>query len=85
MKKYRFYLKLALEKHTFWRALKVALVVGTILNLINNPILFSNFSLHTISIGKIMLTFLVPYFVSTYSSVVSSTTSKVNISNTPCN
>lgn len=67
----RTYIILATEKTIFRRALRVALIVGIILNLINNPSLFHSFSFHEIHFGRILLTFLVPYGVSTYSSVLS--------------
>jgi len=53
------------------RAIRVAILVGLILNLINNPDLFVTFEIAKINIGRILLTFLVPYIVSTYSSVLS--------------
>ena len=53
----------------FSTALKVALVVGTMLALINHsPALFS-LSLTKHNVVQILLTYLVPYGVSTYSSV----------------
>jgi hypothetical protein len=51
-------------------SLKVALVVGTILNLINQWQSIIEFDYEHISIPKMMLTFCVPYLVSTYSAVV---------------
>lgn len=52
------------------RALKVALIVGIILNLINQwESIFSGF--HNFHFAQFFLTFLVPYLVSTYSSVLS--------------
>jgi len=52
-------------------ALKVALLVGIILNLINNPGLFSHTDQSEIHLSRIILTFIVPFCVSLYSSVVS--------------
>ncbi len=66
-----YYLGLALEKNTFRRAIWVAIFVGIILNLINNPGLLIAFSLHDVNIGQILLTFLVPFCVTIYSSVLS--------------
>ncbi|MCI2284407.1 nitrate/nitrite transporter NrtS [Colwellia sp. MSW7] len=62
---------LAIEKNTLKRSLKVAMIVGTLLMLINHgDIIFSGeIQLHHIL--KILLTYLVPYLVSTYSSVES--------------
>ena len=68
------YLKLAFERKTLIRAIRVAILVGIILNLINNPSLIFNFSENHLHMGRALLTFLVPYFVSTYSSVLSNKT-----------
>ena len=63
--------KIEKKKKTFKRAIRVALLVGIILNLINNPQLFLDFSVSELSTSRVLLTFLVPFFVSTYSSVLS--------------
>lgn len=73
---FNYYLQLALEKKTFIRAIRVALLVGIILNLINNPQLFFDFSGSELNSLRILLTFLVPFFVSTYSSVLSNSNLK---------
>ena len=49
------------------RAVRVALVVGTILNVINQG--DALFGAKTFSLGKLVLTYVVPYCVSTYSAV----------------
>lgn len=66
----KYYLHLAIQRKTLMRSLKVALLVGIVLNLINHPELLS-LSASNINIGNLLLTFLVPFFVSTYSSVLS--------------
>jgi|GEM_PF-5448330 hypothetical protein len=53
------------------RALRVALLVGIILNLINNPDLFL-FSIENVNPFQFTLTFFVPFFVSLYSAVLAS-------------
>lgn len=59
----------AVQKNILMRAIKVALVVGTILMLINyGDVILSN-DLSITEVIKITLTYLVPYCVSTYSSV----------------
>ena len=68
----RYYFPMALEKKSLTRALRVALLVGLILNLINNPEIFFNFSETEVNISRVMLTFLVPFLVSSYSSAISS-------------
>lgn len=61
--------KLVIEKDSLTRALRVALLVGIILNVINNPGLIT-FSFSGLNIYKVLLTFLVPFCVSLYSSVI---------------
>lgn len=63
------FLKLASQKDSLKRALHVAVLVGIILNIINNPSLF-RFSIQGINIYRVLLTFLVPFCVSLYSSVL---------------
>ncbi len=61
-------LKIALEKSTLKKGLIVSIVVGSILNLINqgNLILGNHFS--EISIPKLCLTYIAPFLVSVYST-----------------
>lgn len=61
--------KLIIEKDSLTRALRVALLVGIILNVINNPGLIT-FSFSGLNIYKVLLTFLVPFCVSLYSSIL---------------
>ena len=50
-----------------WRSFTVALIVGTILNLINQgDALFRD---HSLNLTKAFLTYLVPYCVATYGAV----------------
>ena len=51
------------------RALRVALVVGTILFAINQLDVVLRGELSALVVGKIALTYLVPYSVSTYSAL----------------
>lgn len=61
--------EIAAQKNILTRAIKVAVVVGSILMMINyGDIIMSN-GLSFKEITKITLTYLVPYCVSTYSSV----------------
>ena len=63
------YIKIALQKDVLNTALKISFTVGTVLALINHsPALFS-LSLTKLNAFQIILTYLVPYGVSTYSSV----------------
>jgi len=71
-----YYIQFAFNKSTFRRASRVALLVGVILNLINHPEIFISFSFSELKAGQVILTFLVPYLVSTYSSVLSGSSLK---------
>ncbi len=61
--------KLKIDKDSLIRGLKIAILVGTLLNIINNPGLIS-FSFSGLNIYRVFLTFLVPFSVSLYSSVL---------------
>ena len=66
----RYFMKLATRKKVVFMALKVALIVGTILNLINQGHVFKAPDFFaSLAYGKLFLTYCVPYLVSTYSSV----------------
>lgn len=61
-------IRIATRRDIVRRSLLVSLVVGTILNLINqHEALFGNRSLH---LGKFLLTYLVPYCVATYGAIM---------------
>jgi len=59
----------ATRRDIFTRALRVGLIVGTILALINHGDRIIGGTLDMDSWSKIILTYLVPYSVSTWSSV----------------
>ncbi|MEH6581761.1 MAG: nitrate/nitrite transporter NrtS [Halioglobus sp.] len=63
------FISLALSRQVVSNALRVALIVGTILALINHGGKIFALSLTTESLLKILLTYFVPYCVSTYSAV----------------
>ncbi len=67
----QYYFQLATEKNSVRRALRVSILVGIILNLINHPEIFLAFNFTELHAGRAILTFLVPFLVSTYSSVLS--------------
>lgn len=58
---------LALRRDIVKRSLVIAAIVGTILNLINQGDAIADFS--TFELGKCILTYMVPYCVSTYAAV----------------
>jgi len=62
------WLNIALQKNILTRAIKVALVVGSILMLINHGDVILSNGLQIKEFIKITLTYFVPYCVSTYSS-----------------
>ena len=63
------FIALALSQDIVTRAVKVALIVGTILAIINHGEKFPTLSLSTQDLVKILFTYLVPYGVSTWSAV----------------
>ena len=68
MKKPHAKLKLLLSPDIVARSLRISLVVGTILVLINHLDLLVAGKLSSALAGKILLTYMVPYAVSSYSS-----------------
>jgi len=63
------FLTLALSAPVFYSALKVSLLVGTVLALINHGDKLASMSFSYADLLKIALTYLVPYCVSTWSAV----------------
>lgn len=63
------WLNLAMNKNIVWRSIKVGLVVGTVLVAINYTDRIIATTLQPFDYIKIILTYMVPYCVSTYSSV----------------
>jgi hypothetical protein len=74
--KLRYWIQLAVSDGTPRRAFKAAIIVGTVLNLINQHEHIINFT--NINYHKILLTYIVPYLVVTYGAV---TAKDVNINN----
>ncbi|MEM8979500.1 MAG: nitrate/nitrite transporter NrtS [Pseudomonadota bacterium] len=66
----RSFLWLAVQPSVVKRAAKIALIVGVILALINHGDALFTGTLSLLGALKILLTFCVPYCVSTYSSVL---------------
>ena len=63
------FLSIALSRSVVTSAIKVAIVVGTMLALINHYDKLATFSFQRSDIFKILLTYMVPYGVSTWSAV----------------
>jgi len=62
-------LKQCLEPKVMWLAFRVALVIGTVLNLIHHFDLFLGAPLTATTAAQLGLTYLVPYCVSTHGQV----------------
>ena len=69
MNKLELILSIALRRELMIRALKIALVVGVILNLINQGEKIFIFAFDDINYYKFFLTFLVPFAVSMYTAI----------------
>ncbi|QZT38779.1 nitrate/nitrite transporter NrtS [Halosquirtibacter xylanolyticus] len=63
--------RLIISKQVVSTAIKLSIIVGTILGLINHGTDIVNNTLSSKQILQIMVTYLVPYSVSTYSSIKS--------------
>jgi len=63
------WLKIAMRRDVVVRGLKVGVIVGTILTTVNQGDLILAGALDASSAWKILLTYLVPYCVSTYAGV----------------
>lgn len=57
------------DKSVFLKAIKIALVVGTLLNLINQGEYLLSFALQQLAWGKFFLTYTIPFFVSSYTAI----------------
>ena len=66
---------MALNRSLYWHSAKVAIIVGTLLNAINQPQLFLAIALQDftqlqeINCLKLMLTYAVPFFVSFHGAI----------------
>ena len=69
MSKIRKISSIAKSKDVLHRAFKVALIVGVILNLINQGEVLVIFAWEDVNYNKFFLTFLVPFCVSMYTAI----------------
>ncbi|MCF6310683.1 MAG: nitrate/nitrite transporter NrtS [Sulfurimonas sp.] len=67
---FKIYCKIAVSPNIINRALKVSFIVGTALNLINQWGALTTIDFENINLTKFMLTYLVPYSVTTYTATV---------------
>jgi len=65
---FKIYCEIAVSKAIVLRAIKVALIVGTALNLINQGSIIVSLDIEDLSLVKFALTYLVPYSVTTYTA-----------------
>lgn len=65
---FKLYCQIVLSSNIVKRALKVSLIVGSILNIINQGEALSSFDLNSINFVKFVLTYFVPYAVTTYTA-----------------
>ena len=68
MNHFKIYCEIAISQPIVKRALAVSLVVGTILNLINQGDIVISMSLADLNLVKFFLTYFVPYSVTTYTA-----------------
>ena len=66
--RFKVYCEVAVSKPIIHRALKVSLIVGTLLNLINQGTVLLTLDFTHIHVIKYFLTYLVPYGVTTYTA-----------------
>ena len=62
-------IKTLCDTHTINQSIKIAIVVGTILNIINQGDFIFNMMFDNINYFKLGLTYLVPFCVSTYTAI----------------
>lgn len=68
MQHFKIYCDIATSNNVISRAIKVSLIVGTALNLINQGDALINLNLQEINLLKLTLTYFVPYSVTTYTA-----------------
>lgn len=68
MDHFKIYCEIAVSPSVVQRAVKVALIVGTALNFINQGEVLMTLSFETLSLTKLLLTYAVPYSVTTYTA-----------------
>ena len=69
MDHFKLYSQIAFSRSVVIRALKVALIIGTIINLINQGNILISFDFSNLNLIKIFLTYIVPYGVTTYTAI----------------
>ena len=65
---FKVYCTIATSKNIVIRAFNLALIIGTALNLINQGDIILSLNFMDLNIGKLLLTYSVPYLVTTYTA-----------------
>ena len=68
MEHFKIYCEVALSSNILNRAIKISLIVGTLLNLINQGENIFTLNFENLNIAKLLLTYFVPYGVTTYTA-----------------
>ena len=68
MNKIKLYTIVWCDKSIMSKAVKISLIVGTLLNIINQGGYLINFDFDNVNFFKIALTYLIPFFVSSYTA-----------------
>lgn len=69
MKRFKIYCEISASRSVVKRAINVALIVGTALNIINQGEVLLGLELANVNFIKLSLTYVVPYSVTTYTAV----------------
>lgn len=69
MERFKLYCEIIVSRSVVLRAFKVALIVGTALNLINQGDVLLSLNFESLNLSKFFLTYVVPYLVTTYTAV----------------
>ena len=68
MNKINLYITILCDKEILLKAMKISLIVGTLLNIINQGVYLFNFDFQNLNLIKLILTYIIPFFVSSYTA-----------------
>ena len=69
MNKLQIFFTILCDRELLTKSLKIAIIVGTILNIINQSEAIFSLDFHSIDYVKSLLTYMVPFLVSTYTAI----------------
>ena len=69
MNRLKIYITILCEKEILLKSLKISIIVGTLLNIINQGEIIFSLNFENINYLKSLLTYMVPFLVSTYTAV----------------